>query len=243
MSGILYLLPCPLAPETALQTLPATTLQAARRLRHFLAENAKTTRGFLKEIDHPVALRELQIVEIGHAPLADAVDGWLAPALAGADMAIVSEAGCPGVADPGAVIVARAHEKGLRVQPLVGPSSLLLALMAAGGNGQQFRFVGYLPHEAVELAARLRELDTAARRGETQLFIETPYRNDKLFDAIVASCSASTRLTLATDLTAASEQVATRTVAQWRALLPASRPILSRRPTVFILSAALTDPR
>jgi 16S rRNA (cytidine1402-2'-O)-methyltransferase len=239
MTGTVILLPCGLAAGTALATLPAATLAIARQTEHVLAENAKSARAFLKEIGHPRPISDLHIVEIGHAPDAKAIDGWLAPALAGSNIAIVSEAGCPGVADPGATIVARAHTLGLRVQPLTGPSSLLLALMAAGGNGQRFRFVGYLPQDAAQRVKALRELEAAAREGETQLFIETPYRNDKLFDAILATCAPSTRLSLAVDLTAADELVATRTIAQWRSLAAADRPALSKRPTVFTLPGVI----
>jgi 16S rRNA (cytidine1402-2'-O)-methyltransferase len=239
MTGSVILLPCGLAAGSALATLPAATLATARQTAHVLAENAKSARAFLKEIGHPRPISELHIVEIGHAPAAKAIDGWLAPALAGSDIAIVSEAGCPGVADPGATIVARAHALGLRVQPLTGPSSLLLALMAAGGNGQRFRFVGYVPQDSVQRAKALRELEAAARGGETQLFIETPYRNDKLFDAIVATCAPSTLLSLAVDLTATGELIATHTIAQWRALAAADRPQLNKRPTVFTLPGAI----
>lgn len=239
MSGSVFLLPCGLADGAAMATLPAATLAIARSTDHFLAENAKTTRAFLKEIGHPRPIGELHIIEIGHAPEAAAIDDWLTPTASGADIAIVSEAGCPGVADPGATIVARAHARGIAVRPLVGPSSLLLALMAAGGNGQRFRFVGYLPQDPVQRAKALRELESAARKGETQMFIETPYRNDKLFEALLETCAPATLLALAIDLTAATEVVATRTIAQWRDLPPADRPALNKRPAVFTLPGTL----
>lgn len=237
--GSVYLLPCGLHEGAALATLPAGTLAVARQTQHFLAENAKTTRAFLKEIAHPQPISKLHVIEIGHAPEPSAIDDWLAPARAGADIAIVSEAGCPGIADPGATIVARAHAQGLHVRPLVGPSALLLALMAAGGNGQRFRFVGYLPQDAAQRAKVLHSLEAAARGGETQLFIETPYRNDKLFDAILETCAPATSLSLAIDLTGPEELVATRTIAQWRSLPPAQRPRLNKRPAVFTLPGAI----
>lgn len=236
--GTLYLLPTPLADRTAAAVLPAETQAIAHRLGYFLAENAKSARAFLKEVGHPRPLQELQIIEIGHQPEPGAIDGWLQPVHDGVDAAIVSEAGCPGVADPGAGIVARAHARGLRVMPLVGPSSILLALMASGLNGQAFRFVGYLPQEAASLAQRLRELERDSRRGETQLWIETPYRNDRMLEAVLTSCAADTRLTLATDLTAAEASVRTRSIREWKALPVAQRPALHRRPTVFALLAA-----
>lgn len=235
MSGRLYLLPAPLAEGPVDDVLPAATLATLRRLSYFLVEDAKSTRAFLKAAGHPAPLQSLQIVEIGHQPDPARLADWLAPVLAGTDGAIVSEAGCPGVADPGAQIVARAHALGITVQPLVGPSAILLALMASGMDGQAFRFVGYLPQEPAALAARLRELERAAR-GETQLWIETPYRNDKMFEAVLAHCAADTRLLLATDLTGGGEAVRTQRVAQWKAATP--RPLLHKRPTVFGLLAA-----
>jgi 16S rRNA (cytidine1402-2'-O)-methyltransferase len=236
--GTLFLLPTPLAEGKAFDTLPAATLAAARRIDYFLAEDAKTARAFLKAIAHPRPLQELQIVEIGHQPQAAAADAWLQPVVAGTDAAVVSEAGCPGIADPGAVIVGRAHRLGLQVRPLVGPSSLLLALMASGLNGQAFRFVGYLPHDANALAQRLRDLERDSRGGETQLWIETPYRNERMLEAVLAACTPEAQLTLATELTADSEVVRTRSVAEWKALKPGDRPALHKRPTVFALMAA-----
>lgn len=235
--GTLYLLPTLIAEVPAEDVLPAGTLAVARRLDRFIAENAKSARAFLKAIAHPRPLAQLRIVEIGHAPDPARCDEWLGPLLDGIDAAIVSEAGCPGIADPGAQLVARAHALHVPVVPLVGPSALLLALMASGLNGQSFRFVGYLPQDAGVLAARLRELENASRAGETQLFIETPYRNERLFAAALAACAPETRLTLAVDLTAPDARIATRTIAEWRALPDARRPPLHRHPAVFALLA------
>jgi 16S rRNA (cytidine1402-2'-O)-methyltransferase len=216
--------------------LPADVQAAARRIEHFLVENARTARAFLNEIGHPRPLRELSIVEIGHAPAADGIDAWLAPVAAGADVAIVSEAGCPGVADPGATIVAAAHVRGIRVRPLTGPSSILLALMASGLEGQRFRFHGYLPVAPVARRTRLQAIERESRsRAETQIFIETPYRSAALFEAVLAACAATTRIAVAADLTGADEYVRTATVQQWTA---SARPPLQRRPAVFSLLAA-----
>lgn len=234
MSGVLYLLPCPISDAPAETVLPTGVLEAARRLRYFLAENAKSTRAYLKSIGHPTPLRELDIVEIGHEPATDRIDGWLAPLIGGRDGALVSEAGCPAIADPGASIVAAAHKRGIAVRPLVGPSSLLLALMASGLNGQQFRFLGYLPITATERVRRLQALERESRTGETQVFIETPYRSGAMFDAILAACAPATRATVAIDLTGNAEYVQTRSVAEWST---AVRPPLERRPCVFLLLA------
>ncbi|MCS7101364.1 MAG: SAM-dependent methyltransferase [Burkholderiaceae bacterium] len=240
--GRLLLLPTPLGATAPEQVLPAPVLAAARGTRHFLAERAKSARAFLRAIAHPVPLRELAIAEVGHHPDAARIDGWLQPALGGADVAILAEAGCPAVADPGASIVARAHALGIPVKPLVGPSAILLALMASGFDGQHFRFVGYLPQDARALARAIAALEARARAGETQLWIETPYRNQKLFGALLAHCAADTELCIAIALTTAEEFIAARRIAQWRCM-PAPA-VLARAPAVFALAAPpLSRPR
>jgi 16S rRNA (cytidine1402-2'-O)-methyltransferase len=239
MSGTLYLLPCPIAAGPPVAVLPAAVIAIACRLDYFLAENAKSARAFLKDSGHPRPLRELTIVEIGHAPRGTDIDGWLAPLASGTDAAIVSEAGCPGIADPGGTIVAAAHARGLRVRPLVGPSSVLLALMGAGLDGQRFRFHGYLPVAADARAATLKALERESKsRTETQVFIETPYRSAVLFEAVLGACAESTRVAVAADLTGPQEFIAMRSVRQWKACAPAQRPPLLRQPAVFCLLAA-----
>ncbi len=235
MRGTLYLLPCPIADVPPESVLPQAVLALARGLTYFLAENAKSTRAFLKAIGHPTPLRELDIVEIGHEPPTAMLESWLAPVIDGRDGALVSEAGCPAVADPGANIVAAAHTMGVPVRPLVGPSALLLALMASGLNGQRFRFVGYLPVASPERAKRLQVLERESRSGETQGFIETPYRSSAMFDAILAACAPATRVTVAIDLTGGGEYVQTRTVLGWSAR--GARPPIERQPCVFLLLA------
>lgn len=237
-SGRLLLLPTLLGESPVDEVLPAQVLETARKTRHFLAERAKTTRAFLKAIGHPVPLQELDVVEIGHAPDPGRIDEWLRPPRVGRDVALVSEAGCPAIADPGATIVARAHELGIEVRPLVGPSSILLALMASGLEGQRFRFAGYLPQEPSQCAAAIAALETASRQGETQLFIETPYRNQRVFEILLRQCAVDTRLTLAVDLTTGNETVSTHTIGEWRARPDAEQPALRHRPTVFALLAA-----
>jgi 16S rRNA (cytidine1402-2'-O)-methyltransferase len=233
-SGTLYLVPAPLDfgcdVQAALQdTLPLGTLQTASRLTHWVCENAKSARAYLKRIDAvaPLAatLQAQHIVELprevhkkgDHAGQFDAKP-LLAPALAGHDMGLLSEAGMPAVADPGSSVVRAAHELGLAVVPLVGPVSLLLALAASGLNGQNFAFVGYLPQEADTRAQRIRELEALAlRTGQTQLFIETPYRNAALLDALVRTLQHNTRVAVARGLTLPEAKVCCQTVKAWRA--------------------------
>jgi 16S rRNA (cytidine1402-2'-O)-methyltransferase len=235
------------AAGSAFAILPPATIAVARAARYFLAENARSARAFLKAIAHPQPIASLHIVEIGHAPDPAMIDTWLDP-LAPTDGAVpmdavvVSEAGCPGIADPGASVVARAHQRGINVVPWVGPSSILLALMAAGMNGQAFRFLGYLPQERGALQERLLAVQRDAQRGETQIFIETPYRNTRLFEALLQVCDGALRLCLAVDLTGAHAFVSTRSIAHWAALDPAERPALERRAAVFLLCGATALP-
>jgi len=235
MPCILWLIPVALGETSWKSYLPAATREAACRLTHFVAENAKTARAELKRIGHPVPLRELAIEQLPATPTAADVERLLAPLRAGHDIGLMSEAGCPAVADPGALLVRRAHELGLIVKPLVGPSSLLLALMASGLDGQRFAFHGYLPAREPQRGARIAELERESTRlQQTQIFIETPYRNHVLFAALLLNCRPKTRLCLATDLTLASEQIATRHIADWKT---ASPPDMDKRPTVFLLLA------
>ncbi len=236
--GTLLLLPTLLGASTPERVLPAETLALARATVHFLAEDARSARAFLKSVAHPRPMAELSVTEIGHAPDPRRFDEWLAPARDGHTMALLSEAGCPAVADPGAGLVARAHTLRLRVRPLVGPSSLLLALMASGMSGQRFRFVGYLPQERHALAAAISELERASGGEETQLFIETPYRNERLLQALLDHARQDTQLAVAVDLTTAAENILSLPISGWRTLPAPSLPPLARRPAVFALMAA-----
>ncbi len=236
MSGTLWLLPVALG-DTAWDTcLPPATREAACRLNHFVVENAKTARAELKRLGHPTPLRELQIEQLPEKLGAAEIERLLAPLLAGHDLGLMSEAGCPAVADPGALLVRRAHEIGIPVRPLVGPSSMLLALMASGLDGQRFAFHGYLPAREPDRSKRITELEAeSARQAQTQLFIETPYRNQALLAALLQACKPGTRLCIATDLSLESESIATRRIADWKKL---AAPALDKRPTVFLLLAA-----
>lgn len=247
--GTLYLVPTPLdfgcdtqAPIT--DVLPKETLRIAASITQWVTENAKSTRAFLKRVDAHVPLaqpiQQNAITELprevhkkgDHTGEFDAKP-LLKAALAGHDVGLVSEAGMPAVADPGSSVVRAAHELGIRVVPLVGPVSLLLALAASGLNGQNFAFVGYLPQDSTARTQRLRELETlTVKHGQTQMFIETPYRNQALWDALVNGLQGHTRLARASGLTLASMQVQCKTVQAWRS---AGKAPVSSEPTVFLI--------
>lgn len=236
MAATLYLLPNRIAETDFSDVLPEKSLAVLRRTRRFLAENARSARRFLKATGHPDAIDTLEIIEIGHAPDAVRFDEWLTPLTSddASDTAIVSESGCPAVADPGAGLVRRAHELGIPVKPLVGPSSLLLTLMASGMNGQRFRFLGYLPIEKdVRREAILAVERESAKLSETELFIETPYRNNPMLAALSETLHADTLITVATDVTGDGESIVTRTAGAWKKALPE----LPKLPTVFAVFA------
>jgi 16S rRNA (cytidine1402-2'-O)-methyltransferase len=234
--GTLYLIPTPLGEQSLQNILPAAVQAIAARLDTFVVEHPKTARAFLKQIDTQTALQQIELLVLDEHTQAPDVQALLAPLLAGKDVGLISEAGCPAVADPGANLVRLAHQRGIRVVPLVGPSSILLALMASGLPGQRFIFHGYLPVDKTERKKKLLELEQAARtRDETQIFIETPYRNRQMLEAIVDSCGAATALCVATDVTLATEEIHTRTIAEWKNALPE----IDKRPAVFLLHAPL----
>jgi 16S rRNA (cytidine1402-2'-O)-methyltransferase len=230
-TGILYLVPSGLGGDAA-PLLPPATLEVLRRLKCFIAENPKTARAFLKAAGYSQPLQGLVMQTLNeHTPLHTSGE-LLRPLEAGVDCGLLSEAGCPAVADPGAALVRRAHAVGIRVVPLVGPSALLLALMASGLNGQRFAFHGYLPVERAARAKKLAELERESERaGVAQIFIETPYRNDVLLDGILTACRGDTLLCVAVDLTLATECIRTLPVSDWKT----RRPNLDRRPAVFLL--------
>lgn len=234
--GTLYLIPTPLGDESPLaDVLPTPTLAAIRPLDYFIVEHAKTARRFLSQAKTDKPLQQLELAELSeHTPATD-LAGLLAPLLAGRDAGLLSEAGCPGVADPGANLVELAHRHQVPVQPLIGPSSLLLALMASGLNGQCFAFHGYLPVEDAARNKTIQNLEAESqRKRQTQLFIETPYRNQKMLTALLNTCRPGTRLCVACDLTLPTQMIVTRSIADWKR---AASPDLNRRPTVFLLLA------
>lgn len=238
MPAILYLIPNALGPGDLQASLPAETSAIAARLDYFVGENAKSTRAFLKRVDQvaPLAkpVRDIEIVELNVSTSIDALPALLAPILQGRDGGLVSEAGCPAVADPGAGLVRLAHQHGVEVRPLVGPSAILLALMASGLDGQRFAFNGYLPTNAGERAKAIREFERlSGQHRQTQIFIETPYRNQALLAALLEHCKPQTLLCVARELTLASQSIATRSVESWRG----TTVDLHKRPTVFLLLA------
>ena len=231
----LYLLPAPLSQDTPPQAVvPALALERIRGLDRFIAENAKTARAWLAACGHPKPLREIAITELNeHTPERD-VPALLDPVLAGQDAGLLSEAGMPAVADPGSALVAAAHARGVTVVPCVGPSSILLALAASGLEGQRFRFVGYLPAEAAGRREALLELERrSARDRETQIFIETPYRNDAMLGELLKSLKPATRVAVAVELTSPQEWIAMDTVAGWRK----RGTTIGKRPAIFLVGA------
>ena len=235
-AGRLFLVPAWLSEASpAAAALPAPALERIRALERFVVEDARSARRFLAACGHPKPLREIAFAELNEHTSPDAVPALLAPLLEGVDVGLLSEAGVPAVADPGALLVAAAHARGIAVVPLVGPSSIVLALMASGLEGQRFRFHGYLPVEGPARRARLSELEReAARADETQVFIETPYRNDALLADIVATCRDATRLAVAADLTAPTQWIRMDRVKGWKA---SPSPPIGKRPAIFLLHA------
>lgn len=232
----LFLLPVPLGPGKTETVLPSEVVAQIHRLRHFVVENAKTARAVLKTLQHPTPLRDIVMRELNeHTPSGDLPE-ILQALRDGHDLGLMSEAGCPAVADPGSALVELAHREGFRVAPLVGPSSILLALMASGMNGQRFSFHGYLPARDPERTNALRQLEADSRRQRgVEIFIETPYRNHAMLTAAL-QLRPDTRLCVACDLSLDSEWIRSASIANWKKQ-PADEA-LDRRPAVFLLQAA-----
>ena len=229
--GILYVIPNLLGLVPPAHVLPPRTIEIANALAHFVVETPKSARQYLKTLNPDRPLQSVVMSELNEHTAAPRIPELLEPALQGHDLGLITDAGCPGVADPGAPLIAAAHRAGVKVVPLVGPSAVLLALMASGMNGQAFAFHGYLPVKPAAREDALRVLDRAAAAGPTQIFIEAPYRNDALITALVSACRPGLRFCAAVDLTLASEQIVCRTIAAWRAA-----PIaLGKRPAIFLL--------
>lgn len=249
MPGTLFLIPNTLgAPDDAqdgllARIIPDTVLAMTAQLGYFVAENAKSTRAYLKLLGRQHALshvlQDIKISELNVNTPENALPGLLAPLLQGHDVGLISEAGVPAVADPGANLVRLAHRQQIPVRPLVGPSSLLLALMGSGLNGQSFAFHGYLPTDAAQRTRRVRELEERSRKeAQTQLLIETPYRNAAMLEALANACQGNTLICVATNLSLPDESIATASAAEWKARLQARHaPDFHKKPTVFLFLA------
>ena len=231
-SPALYLIPVTLGDTPHEQVLPSYNADIIRSLRHFIVEEVRTARRFLKRVDSDIVIDDLTFYPMGKHAQND-YGAYLRPIKEGHSVGVISEAGCPAVADPGADIVALAQQQGLRVVPLVGPSSMILAVMASGLNGQSFAFNGYLPIDPQERVQRLRQLEQRAQHErQTQLFIETPYRNHKMMDTLLQTLRPNTRVCVAAGITTPAEYIHTHTVHDWRHI---TLPDLSKTPAIFLL--------
>ena len=232
MEATLFLITVTLGETEHRRVLPAYNRDVILQLKHFIVENVRTARRFLKRVDPAIVIDELTFYELNKHTSPEQVAGYLAPMAQGESMGVISEAGCPAVADPGADVVAIAQRKRYKVVPLVGPSSILLAVMASGFNGQSFAFHGYLPIDASERTNTLKKLEGRIyAEHQTQLFIETPYRNNKLVEELIRTCRPSTKLCIASNITCEDEFIQTRPVKEWTGHVPD----LSKKPTIFLL--------
>lgn len=233
--GTLFLIPVPLADNAAQKSFTTFLGDTINALSTYIVENEKTARKFLKEAGIKIPQSDLVIHDYGKHKRNDSMVPYFKELMTGKDVGLMSEAGCPGVADPGAEVILEAHKRGIKVVPLVGPSSILLALMASGFNGQSFTFNGYLPIDKVERGKRIKELEQLAQtKKQTQMFIETPFRNNHLFEDILKNTAAQTLLCVACNLTGEDEFVKTMSIGQWRQ----ERIDLHKKPTIFLIYRA-----
>lgn len=232
MQASLFLIPVTLGETEHRRVLPEYNREIICSIKHFIVENIRTARRFLKKVEPSIVIDELTFYELNKHTSPEEVAGYLTPLANGESMGIISEAGCPAIADPGADVVAIAQRKRYKVVPLVGPSSILMSVMASGFNGQSFAFHGYLPIDASERTQTIRKLEGRIySEHQTQLFIETPYRNNKLAEELIRTCRPSTRLCIASNITCEDEYIVTRPVKDWAGNVPD----LSKRPTIFLL--------
>lgn len=233
METALYLLPVTLGDTAIDKVLPAYNAGIIREIKHFIVEDVRSARRFLKKVDREIDIDTLSFYPLNKHTSPEDISGYLNPLAEGHSMGVISEAGCPVVADPGADVVAIAQRRNLKVVPLVGPSSIILSVMASGFNGQSFAFHGYLPIEPNERSKRLKELEGRIySEHQTQLFIETPYRNHKMLDDILKACRPQTKLCIAANITCEGEYIKTRTVKEWKGT---ALPDLSKIPCIFLL--------
>jgi 16S rRNA (cytidine1402-2'-O)-methyltransferase len=228
----IYLIPCVIADD-AMETIPTYVLDAIKKCTVIFAENERTARRFLKSMDKNIVIDDFEWFAI-HKAEEEQLNNFKAKIREQKNIAIISEAGCPGIADPGQVLIAAAQEMNCIIKPLVGPSSILLALMASGMNGQQFEFVGYLPIDNLARAKRIKELETSSsKNNSTKIFIETPYRNVQLLESLLQQCNPTTKLCIAVNITAANERIETMTIKAWKN----KKPELHKLPAIFLLLA------
>lgn len=231
--GTLYMVPVTLGDDNIGNVIPADVMKLVQGLEYFVVENEKSARRFLGSLKTNKPVRELNLQLLNEHTEEKELPALIAPLLTGHNVGMLSEAGCPGIADPGALLAALAHKKGIRVSPLVGPSSILLGLMASGLNGQRFTFLGYLPSDKAARILRLKEIEKQSQRfNETQIFIETPYRNQHMLEDILASCNVNTKLCIARNVSLETELVISKTIAEWK---KSELPNLHKEPTVFLL--------
>ena len=233
--GTLYMVPVTLGDDNLSYVIPADVMKLVQNLEYFVVENEKSARRFLGSVKTNKPVRELNFQLLNEHSAERDLPALIAPLLSGHHVGMLSEAGCPGIADPGATLAALAHRKGIKVAPLVGPSSILLSLMASGFNGQQFTFLGYLPSDKAARVNKLKDIEKHSQRlNETQIFIETPYRNQHMLEDILASCGANTKLCIARNVSLETEFVVSKTIAEWK---KSELPDLHKQPTVFLLLA------
>lgn len=240
METALYLIPVTLGETSHEQVLPSYNREVVCGIRHFIVEEIRTARRFLRKMDGTFPIDDCTFYEMGKHADERQFSTYLQPLREGKPMGVISEAGCPAVADPGAIVVGLAHRQGLRVIPLVGPSSMIMAVMASGLNGQSFAFSGYLPVDDAARAKRLKELETrACNEQQTQLCIETPYRNRKLFDTMLRTLRPQTRLCIAAGITTPDEYIHTHSIQEWKKL---GMPDLSKVPAIFLIGGPTPSP-
>jgi len=231
VKGRIYLIPVTLGGDDYAAVIPGKTLEITRRLRHFVVEDVRSARRFLRLIDKGFPIDSTVFYELNeHTPAAE-VNSFLEPVLNGSDIGLMSEAGLPGIADPGAMLTAIAHRKRITITPLSGPSSIIMALISSGLNGQNFCFNGYLPVKPGERASKLKEIERRAHEGYAQIFMETPYRNQKMVETILSVCGNETMLCIAADITLSTESIKTMKITEWKKEIPD----LKERLVVFVL--------
>lgn len=231
MTGRIYLIPVTLGGDDFLSVIPAKVVGITRQLRYFVVEDIRSARRFLRLIDRKFPINDSVFYELNEHTFESDIEHYLEPAINGSDIGVLSEAGLPGIADPGAKIIALAHQKGITVTPLSGPSSIIMALISSGLNGQNFTFNGYLPVKPAERSAKLRELEKKAGEGFAQIFMETPYRNQSMLESILATCHNDTLLCIAADITLPTESIRTMRISEWKKSLP----LLNDRLVIYVM--------